>query len=300
MKDSIFTSDAQKFEDHKYRAIIYKAHASEELYMTLCGVENCLPDYYFHAGDRTGYHMHVILQGKGVLSVNGKERPVRFGQMFITKPGEETWYKADSDDPWVYCWMTFDGKFAKDIVEKAGFFSGINIRECHASQQDFYALVLKALEQTELTPSNVYRRTACLLEFISLAIDSCSESDKDIRVKHEYPTDTYVEYAADFIRANYATVKISDVARYIGIHRSYMTGIFKKKMGVSPQEYLMQCRIRLACKLLEETENPIQEIARQVGYDNPLTFSKTFKSYFGVSPRAYRQSKQADEKGEGI
>ena len=293
MNEAILNTDVQKFEEHKYRAIAYQTHISEELFMTLCGVENCLPDYCFHTGtERQGYHMHVILQGKGQLSVNGKVQDLHFGQLFVTKPGEDSWYKADKESPWVYCWMSFDGTQAQQIIEKAGFFNGVNALDCHADRRELYSLVLKVLEQAELTPSNIYSRTAYLLEFISHVIDSYTESEKDSRVKHEYPTDMYVDYAANFIRSNFATVKISDVAKYIGIHRSYMTSIFKKKIGISPQEYLMQCRINHACKLLEETDNPIQEISRQVGYDNPLTFSKTFKTYYGVSPRGYRAQKK--------
>jgi AraC family transcriptional regulator of arabinose operon len=87
-------------------------------------------------------------------------------------------------------------------------------------------------------------------------------------------------------------VKISDVAKYVGLNRSYLTNIFKEKTGVSPQEYLIQCKLQMADKLLSETDNPIQEISRQVGYDNPLTFSKTFKKYYGNSPRAYREKKR--------
>ena len=51
----------------------------------------------------------------------------------------------------------------------------------------------------------------------------------------------------------------------------------------------MQCKLNRACKLLVETGNPIGEISREVGYDNPLTFSKTFKIYYGVSPKEYRK-----------
>ncbi len=61
---------------------------------------------------------------------------------------------------------------------------------------------------------------------------------------------------------------------------------------------MLQCRLRRACKLLAETGNPIQEIARNVGYDNPLTFSKIFKSYYGISPREYRHQQQSEHKGE--
>ena len=63
-------------------------------------------------------------------------------------------------------------------------------------------------------------------------------------------------------------------------------------MGVSPQEYLMQCKLEQARKLLLETDAPVQDIARRVGYDNPLTFSKIFKGSFGVSPKTYRRQKR--------
>lgn len=231
----------------------------------------------------------MILEGKGVLSVNGVERELHFGQIFVTKPSEETWYRADSKSPWVYCWMTFDGNKAQKCLEEAGFINGVNVLDCHIDPQRFYSLVAQALEVPEVSPANVVHRTALLLAFITSAIESNYRGNQNIKRTHDYPTEQYVKYAADFIRANYATARVSDVAQFIGIHRSYLTNIFKAKMGISPQEYLMQCKLSRACKLLEETENPIQEISRQVGYDNPLTFSKTFKSFYGVSPRAYRE-----------
>ena len=59
-------------------------------------------------------------------------------------------------------------------------------------------------------------------------------------------------------------------------------------MGISPQGYLMQCKLDHASKLLLETDAQIQDIARRVGYDNLLTFSKIFKGKYGISPRNYR------------
>jgi AraC-like DNA-binding protein len=110
----------------------------------------------------------------------------------------------------------------------------------------------------------------------------------------------YVNHALDYIRKNYDTIRVTDVARYIGINRSYLTNIFKKKMGVSPQEYLLQYRLDKGSKLLLETRMSIQEVAQKIGYDNPLTFSKMFKSVYGVSPRNYRlQGGGAGEGGQG-
>jgi AraC family transcriptional regulator of arabinose operon len=60
---------------------------------------------------------------------------------------------------------------------------------------------------------------------------------------------------------------------------------------MSPQQYLMQYKLKKARELLMDTDLPIQDIAMQVGYDNPLTFSKIFKNYYGESPRMYRLRK---------
>ena len=89
------------------------------------------------------------------------------------------------------------------------------------------------------------------------------------------------------------------MARYVGVHRSYLTNIFKKKLGVSPQEYLMHARMKRSRMLLLDSNLPIQDISRAVGYDNPLTFSKVFKSFYGVSPKLYRQQNRPDAAGEG-
>ena len=79
------------------------------------------------------------------------------------------------------------------------------------------------------------------------------------------------------------------MARAVNLHRSYLTSIFKKKLGISPQGYLMQCKMRRAKQILLESDHPVQEVARMVGYENPLTFSKIFKEYYGSSPRDYRK-----------
>lgn len=299
MEKTITTSETtEMYETSGYRCLVYSKRVTDDIYLKLCGVEHCMPDYCFHTKDRPGYHLHIILEGKGTLCVNGVEQKLHFGQMFVTKPDEETWYKADSEDPWAYCWMAFDGNIAKESIEKAGFTKNVNVLECNVDQQRFFDLVQNLLNNAELKSSAVYYHTGRLLEFIGLAIESYIESGKKEHKSRDYQTDTYVEYAVNFFRVNYATATVSAVAKNIGIHRSYLTTIFKKKTGVSPQEYLLQCRMRRACMLLSSTNNPIQAIAHNVGYDNPFTFSKIFKSYYGISPREYRRQQQSEQKGE--
>ena len=45
-----------------------------------------------------------------------------------------------------------------------------------------------------------------------------------------------------------------------------------------------------AAQFLKETTQPVSTISTMVGYANPLHFSRAFKSVYGISPRAYRQT----------
>ena len=280
------------YETSKYRCLVDSQKQTNVLYLLHCGVESCLPGYEYHTGEREGYHLHVILSGKGVLCVNGRQAPLHFGQMFITKPGEDTWYRADEEDPWTYCWMSFGGLNSLRYTDAAGFTAGVNWLNCNLEPSEFYAVVKRVLDQPELNLACDLLHVGLLAEYLSLAIQSEYKSIPTARRETEYSADMYVEYAANYINANYAAAKISDVAAYIGIHRSYLTSIFKKKKGISPQEYLMQCRMKTASSLLLDSNLSVQEISQRVGYDNSLTFSKVFKTYYGVSPKHFRQEKQ--------
>ena len=224
--------------------------------------------------------------------MEGRTTPLHFGQMFVTKPEEDIWYQADQQDPWSYCWMSYGGNNAERHTESAGFVPGVNCLPCNLEQDRFYNLVKRVLDQPNLNRASDLMRVGLLVEFLALAIESHYRSDRVHPKEPEYSADVYVEYAATYIRENFASAKISDVAAYIGIHRSYLTNIFKEKMGVSPQEYLMQCRMKQASALLLESNLSVQEVGQRVGYDNSLTFSKVFKTYYGESPKYYRQKRQ--------
>jgi AraC-like DNA-binding protein len=96
-------------------------------------------------------------------------------------------------------------------------------------------------------------------------------------------------------------IKIDDIAKTIGISRGYLTGSFKKELGVSPQEYLINFRLEYAASLIRKTSSPIGDIAAEVGYNDSMAFSKAFKQKFKMSPTAFRDAKveliNYDEKG---
>ena len=52
----------------------------------------------------------MVKKGKGTFTIAGKTYELGPGQAFIIRPGEETTYRADDDDPWSYMWMATELK----------------------------------------------------------------------------------------------------------------------------------------------------------------------------------------------
>ncbi len=85
---------------------------------------------------------------------------------------------------------------------------------------------------------------------------------------------------------------VQDLAETAGLSRSKFAIRFLKVVGCPPFDYLRDVRMRLACRLLHETDFGIKEIAAQVGYATEASFSKAFSTRQGFAPGAYRRQKR--------
>lgn len=83
---------------------------------------------------------------------------------------------------------------------------------------------------------------------------------------------------------------MSEIAERVGLTPVALLRRFRRAFGQTPNEYLIGLRIRLAERLLCETDLPLAAIAAECGYENEYYFSTSFKKNVGVSPGSYRKS----------
>ncbi len=286
------------FRAANYRGIEYLRNKDLSLYMKSCGIQQCLPGYSFGPIAREGYHLHVVLSGKGVLRIAGREFPIHENQLFVLKDGEEAYYCADREQPWYYVWVTFGGEQARHYMEYAGFEDSVYVLDAAVDTHQFFDVVREIIERPYISMSSEIYRLGLSMRFLSLAIESFEKQDGLSRIPSDLTADDYVEFAVQYINNNYPHIRISDVAKYIGINRTYFSGIFRKKMYMSPQEYLMQVRMNRGREMLMQMDEPVYVIAQSVGYEDQLSFSKIFKKKFGLSPENYRKKIREQHKNE--
>ena len=89
----------------------------------------------------------------------------------------------------------------------------------------------------------------------------------------------------EYLDQNFTSpITLDSLSETVYISKHYLSHLFKEQTGVSPIKYLTSKRMEKACELLSETELPVSEVSKAVGYENPLYFSQVFKRIYGISP----------------
>ena len=96
----------------------------------------------------------------------------------------------------------------------------------------------------------------------------------------------------EYLDQNFTSpITLDSLSETVYISKHYLSHLFKEQTGISPIKYLTLKRMEKACELLSETELPVSEVSKAVGYENPLYFSQVFKRVYGISPVKYRMGR---------
>lgn len=130
-------------------------------------------------------------------------------------------------------------------------------------------------------------------ESIAEAADYISDLMRIIQEKyHAIPKRArkIAEQAREIIHNEFATdISLQETAERLGVNASYLSRIFKESIGINFKEYLIEYKLTIAKKLLEEGIN-VTKVAEKVGYQDVRQFTRIFKKYMGVTPNVYQTS----------
>ncbi|OCT16719.1 hypothetical protein A8709_08630 [Paenibacillus pectinilyticus] len=104
-------------------------------------------------------------------------------------------------------------------------------------------------------------------------------------------SDNVIENVKKFIAAHLDQSDLSreEIAKHAFLNPDYLARLFKKEIGFSIMEYLLQERIEMAKKLLLKSDLSVADIANSVGYSHFSHFARMFKKLTGLNPNEFRQ-----------
>ncbi|MDQ6417929.1 response regulator [Paenibacillus sp. LHD-117] len=88
---------------------------------------------------------------------------------------------------------------------------------------------------------------------------------------------------------SHENISLETICIQVGLSPSYVSKLFKEQLGINYIDFLTECRIEKAKKLIADPEKSFKEITFEVGYHDPNYFSKVFKRMCELSPKQYRK-----------
>lgn len=246
-----------------------------------CGWEKCSPEHSFGPAIRQYCLVHYVERGTGIFEINGKRHKVTAGQIFYIPPKIVTYYEADKKDPWFYRWLGVEGRNVEKCLENGGLTADNAVVKADRKTRDVMKKILDRCQDGE----GSFEVSSLVYEFLHTI------GAKKSVAKTKTNGEIYVEKAKAYIHLYlHRKLKVGEVSKYLNIDRSYLTSLFKKAEGISPQQYIIQKKMKTACEYLLSTDYDVSHIAHSVGYDDLFVFSHAFTKVVGLSPTGYRKN----------
>ena len=135
--------------------------------------------------------------------------------------------------------------------------------------------------------------SSVICSVLSSVVVNCPQEDKK-----RYMNPLSLQFMTHISRNLRLRSVYRDFCRSNGISDATMLRIFKQDTGMTPQQYLIECRITQAKNLLLNTALSLDEIAEQTGFSDRYHFSKMFRKYADAAPAAFRKGQPPVEEIE--
>ena len=102
--------------------------------------------------------------------------------------------------------------------------------------------------------------------------------------------------ALDIISRDYSSaIEVNHLARQCHLSPSQFRRTFRRLLGKSPLQFILDVRLQAAADLLMDSSLSVTEIARRCGFNEPNYFTRQFRQHIGISPSEYRKHKSVSQ-----
>jgi AraC-like DNA-binding protein len=225
------------------------------------------------------YGILYITDGQGSFKNRDSQwRKVRAGDILLLFPGIWHNYLPSHETGWTERWILFNGDqpnqwFVHELISLDFPILHVGIRNELIERFD------RLLEIAQTNPPFANQiQSGVTIEIMGLILKH--HQNRATRFAQRILP---VERALDFIRKNWRKqIDFVALAARSGVSSRHFRRLFQQATGLGPQQYLLNLRLNEAKRLLGTM--PISEVSCQVGFDNPLYFSRLFKEKIGVPP----------------
>lgn len=235
----------------------------------------------FRPNGRVDYHILLVTEGQMEAVCGGVRERLTKGDAMLYGPGERQEYifsVSEACPQSESLWIHFCGKSAPEIMRRAGLtHSGPQ----HPKSPDEARRIFESLLRSHMAGDPMTANGNLLRLLAQLSPDRAAPDSEAVR---------RLRAEAAYIYAHYSeAVDFNACAARCCLSRSRFSHLFAELMGEPPHRYQQRLRMEQARELLAYSTLSVGEIAAQLGYDDPLYFSRLFRRTVGQTPSEFRR-----------
>jgi AraC-like DNA-binding protein len=245
-----------------------------------------------HTVERSGIASTIVnycVKGAGWCELHGRRFTLGRGDVMVVPSGVAHAYGASPDNPWSIYWFHAMGDSLGALLAELG----VNREKpvVHVGhQRDLVALFSELF--TTLEDDYAERRLLYASRVLTHLFGVMIRS-RQAAARRGRNTLSRVRATLEHMQQHYASpLRVDNLAAMADLSISQYAVRFRELTGHSPKTQLMQLRIHRASELLATTDHSITSIARSVGYEDALYFSRAFHRLHEQSPSAYREARR--------
>ncbi|WP_176012387.1 AraC family transcriptional regulator [Victivallis sp. Marseille-Q1083] len=269
----------RKFELFNEECVVaLENEGDSRLYMPLCGITRCFPDYHIRRTNSCECIIEAIVSGSGLFQIGKMEYHPKAGDVYIAHLGSDHYYRTDPRNPWVKIWFNLRGSLVEELLrsyhlDKVNYLPGCRLEKLF---EESLETMRRNLDQPHETATLVAHRLIYHLARCAATTDAPRQPEAE-------EMKLYLDQRLS------GSLSLQELARLIGRSQSQCRRIFSQAYGVSPYHYFLDRKLELAKLMIERDNKSLKEIAAELGFADPYYFSNLFKSRYHISPSSLRK-----------
>jgi len=246
-----------------------EAELAQPYYCTEAGVFYAQQHFSTARTDKESYILFYTLRGAGLIEQGESHVVLSTGQaLLLNCRTPQSYCTAPGQSCWHHYWVHLDG-------------AGVAAME---------PLLLAGKKLTPVQLTGVKMQ-----EYFEMLLGQMERSTVDSMVTAGLALH---EMLAETLRKHYQKeLCLADLLAEAHMSKSYFLRLFRRYMGTTPYNYLVNFRITQAKELLVLTDHSVSEIAQEVGFGDASNFSTRFAKATGQSPLQYRKRALKPQEG---
>ena len=233
-------------------------------------------------GPRLQYDLQLVylFEGEALISIDGQTEYLGAGEATLLLPGrEELFLFSRSRKTWHGWCAVLQPVLSIELFQKLDALPFRNVMSERMREIDALAAAVDPSNQG-LFGSLIQ---AVFYEFLSI-------SGFDMAGEEALPFHPTVRKAHEYIENHSSDpLTLGAIARRCNVSDAHLIRLFKAEMDVTPMEFLWECRVRAAARLLADTGLSSAEVAYRTGFATAAHFSRRFKQRMKMTPGQYRR-----------